>query len=108
MMNMPDECCGLEDVRHEIDRLDREVIGLLSRRLGYVLAAARFKKDEGDIPAPERVKAMLMERRTWAKEYGLSETFVEKLFEQITTWYIATQIAHWREMHRQGTVTDHA
>lgn len=98
-MKMPDECCGLSDVRREIDSLDKEIVNLLGSRLDYVLAASRFKKNEEDIPAPDRVKSMLVERRAWARELGISEDFIENLFKQITAWYIATQVAHWRKVH---------
>ncbi len=27
-MKMPDECCGLSDVRREIDSLDKEIVAL--------------------------------------------------------------------------------
>lgn len=101
-MKTPDECRGLEDIRFEIDRLDKEIVGLLGRRLGYVLKAAHFKKNEVDIPAAGRVAEMLVKRRIWARERGISEDFVEELFMRIVDWYIATQIAHWRKMHGQA------
>lgn len=101
-MKLPDACNNLWDVRCEIDRLDSEIINLLAQRLAYVLAAAQFKKSEEDIPAPERVKAMLVDRRGWAKDAGLDECFIQEIFEQITRWYIATQIKHWREMNKQA------
>lgn len=101
-MKKPDECASLEDIRCEIDRLDKDLVGLLGSRLGYVLAAAAFKRDEEDIPAPDRVMSMLAQRRAWAKENGLAEDFVEALFLQITNWYIATQIGHWRQTCKNG------
>jgi isochorismate pyruvate lyase len=39
----PDECGGMDDIRAEIDRIDRAVVGLIGRRYQYVLAAAKFK-----------------------------------------------------------------
>lgn len=101
-MKKPAECSSLDDIRCEIDLLDKEMVNLLGRRLGYVLAAAAFKKDEEDIPAPDRVGRMLEQRRAWARDCGLAEDFVEKLFVQITDWYIATQIGHWRQTYMQG------
>ena len=101
-MKKPGECSSLEDIRYEIDLLDKEMVNLLGRRLGYVLAAAAFKKDEEDIPAPDRVRSMLAQRRTWARDCGLAEDFVEKLFIHITDWYIATQIGHWRQTYMPG------
>ena len=106
-MKLPDECCNLGDIRCEIDRLDSEIINLLGHRLAYVFAAAQFKKSEEDIPAPERVKVMLADRRVWARDAGLSEDFIENLFEQITSWYIATQIEHWRETRGQVKGASH-
>ena len=101
-MKKPGECLSLGDIRCELDLLDKEMVNLLGRRLGYVLAAAAFKKDEEDIPAPDRVRSMLVQRRAWARDCGLAEDFVEKLFVQITDWYIATQIEHWRQTNMQG------
>lgn len=106
-MKLPDECNDLGDIRCEIDRLDNEIINLLGHRLAYVLAAAEFKKCEEDIPAPERVKAMLVDRRAWGKDVGLDEYFIQEIFEQIIKWYIATQIEHWREMRKQVTGDRH-
>lgn len=103
----PDACQSLGEIRCEIDRLDGEMIRLLGQRLAYVLAAAQFKKNEEDIPAPERVRDMLADRRTWAKKNGLSENFIEALFEQITSWYIATQIGHWRKIRGQIRDSSH-
>lgn len=63
-MKTPDECSGLGDIRRELDAIDKEIVGLLGRRLPYVLAAARFKPSEESIAAPDRVAAMLVERQT--------------------------------------------
>ena len=101
-MKKSGECSNLEDIRYEIDLLDKEMVNLLGRRLGDVLAAAAFKKDEEDIPAPDRVRSMLAQRRAWARDCGLAEDFVEKLFVQVTDWYIAMQIGHWRQTYMPG------
>ena len=42
----PQECLGMEDIRTEIDRSDRQIIALLGERAGYVHAAAAFKTSE--------------------------------------------------------------
>ncbi|MBP2231641.1 isochorismate pyruvate lyase [Azospirillum agricola] len=91
----PDACRDLGDVRRAIDRIDETIVGLLGLRLGYVLAAARFKPDAASIPAPERVAAMLPERRRWAERHGLNPDFVVPLFSQIIQWFIQQQVAHW-------------
>jgi len=39
----PAECSGMEDIRTEIDRLDKSIIALIGKRFLYVQAAAKFK-----------------------------------------------------------------
>ncbi|MFA0312108.1 isochorismate-pyruvate lyase [Vibrio splendidus] len=92
----PEVCESLNDIRIGIDTLDKEIVRILSKRLGYVKAAAQFKPSEQSIPAPERVAEMLEDRKKWAEEAGMSSEYVETLFSSITHWYINQQIKHWR------------
>lgn len=62
-MKKPDECSNMVEIRTEIDRLDKTIIGLIGDRFNYVQAAAKFKTDETSVRAPERFKAMLLKRR---------------------------------------------
>lgn len=98
-MKKPEECLDLKDVRCGIDAMDREIMELLGRRLGYVLAAAQFKPTEASIAAPERVADMLVERKAWARDCGLPERFATDVFPHIIYWYIAEQTAYWRKKH---------
>jgi isochorismate pyruvate lyase len=77
MMKTPDECENMVDIRAEIDRLDRQVIALLSGRFAYVKAASKFKRSETTVKAPERFNAMLGQRRVWAEEDGLNADVIE-------------------------------
>jgi isochorismate pyruvate lyase len=45
-------CRSLDEVRAHIDRLDREIVQLLSARGYYVSEAARFKTSSADVAAP--------------------------------------------------------
>lgn len=95
-LKKPEACKSLNDVRVGIDTLDKEIVHILSKRLGYVKAAAQFKPSEQSIPAPERVVVMLEDRKKWAEEAGMSTEYVEDLFSNIIDWYINQQIKHWR------------
>ncbi|AZC37928.1 Isochorismate pyruvate-lyase [Pseudomonas chlororaphis subsp. piscium] len=66
----PDQCGGMEDIRREIDRLDQAVIQLLGERFRYVMAASKFKTSETAVRAPERFRAMLLQRREWPGPRG--------------------------------------
>ncbi|WP_339509874.1 isochorismate lyase [Pseudomonas sp. RL_15y_Pfl2_60] len=91
----PAECTGMEDIRREIDALDQVVIQLLGRRFQYVLAASKFKTSAASVRAPDRFNAMLMTRREWAKEAGLSPDAIEKMFRELVTHFIAEEMKHW-------------
>ena len=87
---------SLEEVRTEIDRIDRTIVALIGERLQYVKAAARFKKSEQDVAAPQRFASMLTVRRQWAEEAGLSPDMIEKLYRDMVAHFIAQETEHWR------------
>jgi isochorismate synthase/chorismate mutase-like protein len=95
-MKLPDKCQTLDDIRVEIDRIDAQIIAAFGKRLDYVKAASAFKADEKSIPAPERVAAMLLARRTWALKAGLDPDFIEKIFRELIAWFINEQILYFR------------
>lgn len=49
----------MDDIRAEIDLIDRLMVGLIGMHHHYVLAAAKFKTSATAVRAPERFKAML-------------------------------------------------
>ncbi len=86
-MRAPEACESLAEVREAIDALDRELLALLGRRAGYVHAAARFKTDAASVRAPDRVRAMLEQRRAWAAEEGLDPEVVAQLFTLLVEYF---------------------
>jgi isochorismate pyruvate lyase len=97
-MPTPGECQSIEDVRTEIDRIDRDILALLGCRAGYVHAAARFKPTEEAVAAPERQAAMLRARRAWAEEEDLDPAFVERLYRDLVAYFIEREREHWRTL----------
>ena len=92
----PQECLGMEDIRAEIDRRDREIIALLGERAGYVHAAAAFKTSEDGVRAPERFRTMLQTRREWAEQEGLDADMVEKLDRDLVEHFIQREMAAFK------------
>lgn len=89
----------MEDIREEIDRLDRAIIGILGKRFQYVLAASKFKTSETAVRSPERFKVMLAERRKWAEAEGLSPDAIEKLYSDLVNHFIEEEMKWWK-LHR--------
>jgi len=95
-MKNPDECANIQEVREEIDIIDREVIEALSKRFQYVIAAARFKTSEASVRSPDRFQAMLQQRREWAQESGLNPDVVENLYRDLVNYYIEEELKHYK------------
>ena len=92
-MKTPDECRTIEEVRSEIDRIDRAIIESIAQRRGYVHAVMQFKRSEDDVHAHERQRQMLAVRRAWAAEQGLSPDLVEGIFRSVVDHFIAEELA---------------
>ena len=90
-----EECMSIEHVRNEIDKIDFSLIQLLAERAKYVEKASQFKKDQQSVQAPDRVKILLENRKKIAFEYKLSPLFIEKLFKEITTYFINKEKNRW-------------
>ena len=95
----PEQCAGMDDIRAQIDRIDRAVVGLIGRRYQYVLAAAKFKTSATSVKAPERLTAMLARRREWAVEEGLNADVIEKLYADLVAHFIDEEMQRWRADH---------
>jgi len=100
-MKTPDQCESMVDIRAEIDRLDRQVIALLGQRFAYVKAASKFKTSETTVRAPERLQAMLQQRRVWAEAEGLNADAIEKMYQDLVNHFIDEEMKHWKQSENQ-------
>lgn len=92
----PDQCTGMEDIRSEIDQMDKDIISILGKRFQYVKAASKFKTSETSVKAPERFKSMLQQRRVWAQEFGLNPDAIEKLYTDLVNHFIKEEMEKWK------------
>ncbi len=91
------ECANLDEVRSNIDRLDREIVRLLAERGKYVLQAARFKKTKADVHAPARVEQVVANVRKYAVEYGAPADVVERGYRVLIEGFTEKELdAHGR------------
>ena len=86
---IPENCANMAELRLEIDRIDRQLIGLWSQRSGYIDRAVDLKRFEG-LPARtvNRVEEVLQNVRKLASEQGLDQELVEALWRHLTEWSI--------------------
>jgi isochorismate pyruvate lyase len=95
-MKKHDECANIQEVREEIDIIDREVIQALSKRFQYVIAAARFKTSEASVRSFDSFQAMLQQRREWAQASGLNPDVIENIYRDLVNYYIEEELKHYK------------
>ena len=85
----PAECRSLNEVRAEIDRLDRALIDLMAERFGYVERAWQLKLvEKAEANVPWRNQQVIDKVRARAKETGVSPDLCEALWRQMIGWNV--------------------
>lgn len=89
-------CNSLEEVRENIDRIDRNIIELIAERGVYVLQAALYKQDTVSVQAPKRVEAVIEKVRNYAAEFGADPDMVEKLYREMIAAFIMKELDEFK------------
>ncbi len=82
------DCKTIEEVRENINSIDREIVELISQRSRYVGEAAKFKKTMQDVKAPARVEEIILKVRGFAVENDLDPDIVEKIYRTMIACFI--------------------
>jgi isochorismate pyruvate lyase len=96
-MTSADDCQTLDQLRHEIDRLDEQIVRLLAERGGYVLAAARFKHSADEVRAPQRVEQVVARVRDLALKHGALPDVVERTYRTLITAFTDAEHRRWQQ-----------
>lgn len=73
----------MDEVRAEIDRIDRALVRLVAERQGYIEAAARIKTHHDDIRVEWRIRDVLTKVLAAARREGLSERIAEPVWREL-------------------------
>ncbi|WP_028628194.1 chorismate mutase [Metapseudomonas resinovorans] len=95
------DCRSLDEVRAQIDLLDRRIVALLAERGAYVRQAARYKRDQAEVEAPQRVAAVIARVRALAAESGADERVVEAVYRAMISAFIEAELSEHSRL-RQG------
>jgi len=79
---------SLEELRTQIDDVDRRIITLLAERAGYVTQVGEIKNSDEEIIAADRQIQVYQTRREWAVDAGVDSDFVEHLYREIVGYFI--------------------
>jgi len=87
------ECKNLEELRLEIDSLDKEIIRLIALRKEYAHEVVRYKEKTVEaIVAQERYDGVIARRKSLAAEQGLDPEVIEKVYRTIMNYFIDEEL----------------
>ena len=94
-MNHPEisTCSSLDEVRSNIDRIDRQIVACLAERGGYVKQAARFKKSSDEVRAPQRVEQVINKVVALAVALGANTAVTEQVYRAMIMGFINAELA---------------
>ena len=86
-------CNSLEEVRSNIDRIDRQMVALIAERGKFVKQAARFKKNSDEVQAPQRVEQVIAKVRSLATEAGADAAIAEQVWRVMIAAFVQAELA---------------
>lgn len=85
-------CESLDEVRSEIDAIDRRIVELIAQRAGYVDQVLRFKSTPADVVAPTREAQVVRNVRAAAVELGTDPDVTERVFRAMIAGFVAYEL----------------
>jgi len=87
------DVASLEEIRDNIDRLDRRIVRFMAERGRFVHQAARFKSTRFDVEAPKRVEQVVAKVHQLAIETGLEPEVAEAAYRAMIAAFIEVEHA---------------
>lgn len=92
-------CSSLDEVRLNIDRLDRQLVTLVAERGAYVSQAVHFKKSAAEVAAPRRVAQVIDRVRALALDAGADPAVVEATWRAMIAAFVEAERAAHAALH---------
>jgi isochorismate pyruvate lyase len=83
---------SLDEIRAHIDKLDKEIVILLSKRGECVKQAARFKTTTANIKDPPRLEQVIEKVTSYAKEIGFDPFTIEIIYRHMIDAFIQLEM----------------
>lgn len=94
------DCTTMEEVREEVDRLDRILVQLIAERQTYMDAAARIKPRADHVRVPWRIEDVVTKVLAEAEKHGLSKRIAEPVWREMIERCIEYEHEIWALEHQ--------
>ncbi len=92
------ECNTMQEVRAEIDRLDRLLVRLIKERQDYMDAAARIKPARDQVRDEARIEDVVQKVLTEAQKQNLSPAIAEPVWRTMIERCIAYELGRFDDL----------
>lgn len=82
------ECSSLEEIRENIDLIDREIVSLLVKRGKYVKQAVKFKKNISNVEDQVRINDIITKVTNYSKDMNFDSSVIEEIYRFLIQVYI--------------------
>ncbi|MBA3749719.1 MAG: chorismate mutase [Nitrosopumilus sp.] len=89
---------SLDDIRSNIDKIDKEIVILLSKRGEFVKQAARFKSNTANIKDFKRLEQIIEKVTSYAKEVDFDPITIEKIYRYMIDVYIQLEMKTYADL----------
>ena len=90
------KCNSLQEVRDEIDKIDTQLVDLISERSHLIRQAAAFKNSVDEVKAQDRIDDIMQRVRKRAIELNINPNMISELFTIMIDEMVETEIAEFR------------
>jgi len=91
------ECNSIEEVRENIDSIDKQIVELIAQRGGFVKQAAKFKNSTQDVKAPARVEQVIAKVVSFAGD----KVVVEKIYRAMIDAFINSEMEEFEHLKNE-------
>jgi chorismate mutase len=92
LVKLPSECISKEEIRQQIDVIDKEIISLFAKRFQYVSEIVKYKTDVESVVAEDRKNHVIKARGEWAAEHGLDKQTFEQIYRFLVDHNIGKEL----------------
>jgi isochorismate pyruvate lyase len=96
---------SLDQIRTNIDEIDKEIVILLSKRGNCVKQAARFKTTPDHIRDEKRLKQIIEKVTLYAKEVDIDPFTIETIYRNMLEAFIQLEMKSYNDL-RESNIMD--
>jgi len=89
-------CSSLQEIRDEIDKIDTQLVQLISERSHLIRQAAGFKESIEEVKADDRIDDIMQRVRKKAIELDVNPNMISDLFKIMIDEMVETEIGEFR------------